>query len=70
MKSHALICVSSSGEVGWSIANAQRLVAREHGFADWTAGLADDETKVDPLFERCVDAIVAGDLGLIVQLVH
>jgi hypothetical protein len=70
MKSHALSSAASSVERGWNINDARTLVAREHGFADWPAVLAQGDTKVDPRFERCVDAIVEGDLALVQQLVE
>lgn len=41
---------------------ARSLLAREHGFKDWSDVLASADVKVDPSFEMAVAAIARGDL--------
>lgn len=47
----------------------QFCVAREHGFANWSA-VRSDGTRHDPVFEQCVDSTVSGDLNMLEALVR
>jgi hypothetical protein len=46
---------------GPTIDDVRRVIAREHGFADWAAVAAHRDQVVDTRFEAAVDAIVSGD---------
>lgn len=46
----------------FSLQDARITLAREHSFADWEEVLRTEPKKFDPGFERCVNAIVTGDL--------
>lgn len=44
---------------------ARLAIAREHGYEDWAAVETKGDISVDPVFEKAVDAVIAGDeLGL------
>ena len=45
--------------------DARLSLAREYGFPDWAAVQAIGTDKLDPAFERAVDALVLGDLALL-----
>lgn len=47
----------------FSLTDARETVAREHGFADWSAVEALGDARSDAGFERAVDALLAGDLA-------
>ncbi|MEM7417552.1 MAG: hypothetical protein AAF389_18835 [Gemmatimonadota bacterium] len=40
-------------------------VAREHGYADWSQVPRKGGALIDPVFERAVDAVVTGQLGVL-----
>lgn len=46
----------------------QFCVAREHGYANWSA-VQSDATRHDPVFEHCVDCTVSGQLTRLEQLI-
>lgn len=44
-----------------TVDDVRRVIAREHGFADWATVVAHRDEPVDARFEAAVDAIVSGD---------
>jgi hypothetical protein len=47
---------------GLSPALVREAVARQHGYADWAAALAEHDRPVDPRFEAAVEAVVCGEV--------
>jgi hypothetical protein len=67
------IATSNSHRVEYSLSDAQRTIAREHGFESWTAfsnhvrGLERGPIRQ---FESAVDAVVTGDVPALESLLH
>jgi hypothetical protein len=53
--------IDGSDDGGLTIDDVRRVIAHEHGFADWAAVAAHRDQPVDAHFEAAVDAIVSGD---------
>jgi hypothetical protein len=53
--------IDGSDDGGPTIDDVRRVIAHEHGFADWTAVAAHRDQPVDARFQAAVDAIVSGD---------
>lgn len=51
-----------------TLADAQRTVAREYGYADWAAVQALGDAAPQPGFEAAVDALLAGDYAQLATL--
>jgi hypothetical protein len=48
----------------------RKVVAREHEFPDWDAAMDNGDRPVGRVFEAAIDAVVAGDLAPLEELLH